>query len=152
MNSKKICQKCNTELSSETGECFYCKDEIKLANSNYGKSLTNTIFAFVFIILYLLVYYRLFFETFNGFINDFIPIFNTHLHILFLVSAGIFPIILIVFIFLILTAISQPKVIANLIQLAIISLAKIFAAIFLLLLGLSIIVFSIKFIKSQLFN
>jgi hypothetical protein len=98
------------------------------------------------------VYYRLFFETFNEFVNDFIPIFNPYLHILFLVSAGIFPIILIVFIFLILTVISQPKIIADLIQSAITSLAKIFAAIFLLLLGLSIIVFSIKFIKSQLFN
>jgi hypothetical protein len=120
--------------------------------SNDNKDSTNSIFAIIALILYLLIFYRLFFEYFNDFVNNYLPIMKNHFDMIFIVLAVFFPLIIAALIFTVFAIISRPKIISGLIQLAFILLFKIIAFIFVLLLGLAIIVFAIKFIKQQLFN
>jgi len=152
MNSKKICDKCNTELSTEMGKCFYCTSELNSEKQIHSNDSTNLIFAIIGLALYLLIYYRIFFEPLNGFVKNYTPILANYFSGIFIISAVIFPLILAAIIFAVLTFISNPNIIGDLIQLAFVLVAKIVAGTFLVLLGLAIIVFSIKFIKSQLFS
>lgn len=152
MNSKIICEKCNTEFSQEAKACFCYTSEINSVKSNDKKDSTNSIFAIIALILYLLIFYRLFFEPFNDFVNNYLPIMKNHFDMIFIVSAVFFPLIIAALIFTVVVIISRPKIIFGLIQLAFELSFKIIAFIFLLLLGLAVIVFAIKFIKNQLFN
>ena len=158
----KVCPKCNADVSSETGKCFYCIQSEPKSNL---KNVTNVIeeeggaIGLIGILAYILLYLALvwapIYEKYKG---EFWILKKYPLPI-FIVSALVFAYLIVgvVFMFIAIwnfkTSLNIAReIIADVFKRCFKFLIRILVYSFLILLGLSIIIFALKFIKSQLFN
>lgn len=180
----KVCPKCNTDISTETGECFYCSPnfstdsksngEIRLSNRN-DKNADKTIRVVCFLLLCLPISV---FQTqwLLALIHNIFPWFKTK-HFVG-IGFGIFVISYFTSFFisfliwaLFLELLKNPKgaikdfcqlitdgipklfeFCISMIAFGFFSIIRIAFFIFLFLFGLALIIFMLKFIKSQIFS
>lgn len=158
----KVCPKCNADVSSETGKCFYCIQSEPKSNL---KNVTNVIEEeggtigvigiLAYILLYLALVWAPIYEKYKGEFS----ILKKYPLPIFIVSALVFAYLIVgvVFMFIAIwnfkTSLNLAcEIITDVVKRSFKLLLKILVSLFLILLGLSIIVFALKFIKSQLFN